>query len=86
MKPFTPPVPPFARASYVACRHGGAPPRIAAVELALPAETAARLERLFRARPGGGPDPMKPRFARHAAHVRAALAQGGFPSLPERRR
>jgi hypothetical protein len=52
------------------------------VELGLPADTAERLERLFQARPGGGADPMKPRFARHAAHVRAALAGGGFPALP----
>jgi hypothetical protein len=44
------------------------------------------LERLFQARPGGGVDPMKPRFARHAAHIRAALQHGGFPVLPERGR
>jgi len=85
MKPFRPPVSPLASASYSACRHGGAPPQIAAVELALPAETAARLERLFLARVGGGVDAMKPRFARHAAHVRAVLALGGFPTLAERR-
>jgi len=86
MKPFRPPASPLASASYVACRHGGAPPGLAAIELELPPELAAHLERLFRARHGGGADPMKPRFARHGAHVRAVLARGGFPALPERAR
>ena len=81
MKPFSPPTSPLARASYYACRHGGAPPGLAQVELALPAETAARLEQLFQARAGGGADPMRPRFARHRAHVKAVLAEGGYPAL-----
>ena len=85
MKPFRTPKPPFASASYAACRHGGAPPDIVRVQLELPAETAAELERLFRARPGGGPGLMRPRFARHAAHVEAVMAQGGYPALPARR-
>ncbi len=27
------------------------------------------------------PDAVRPRFARHARHVKAALAAGGFPVL-----
>lgn len=86
MKPFSPPSPSLASASYAVCRHGGAPPELVRIELALPADTAARLERMFRARPGGGTDPMRPRHARHAAHVRAVMAQGGYPALAERGR
>jgi hypothetical protein len=77
---------PLASASYAALRYEGAPPPRAQAALDLSPATAARLERLFRARPGGGADAMRPRFARHSAHVRAVLAQGGFPLLPERRR
>ena len=86
MKPLTPPAVSLARASYYACRQGGAPPGLARVELALPAETAARLERLFRAQAGGGGDAMRPRFARHRAHVAAVLALGGYPALAPRGR
>jgi hypothetical protein len=85
MKPFKLPASPFASACYAACRHGGSPPDIVRVQLDLPAETAAELERLFRARPGGGPGLMRPRFAQHAAHVDAVMAEGGYPALPERR-
>ena len=85
MKPFRPPTSPLVSASYAACRFGGAPPGLAQVELELPAETAAALERLFRRRPGGGTDAMRPLFARHRAHVRAVTAQGGYPVLPARR-
>jgi hypothetical protein len=77
---------PLASASYAALRYEGAPPPLAQAALDLSPATAARLERLFKARPGGGADAMRPRFARHSAHVRAVLAQGGFPILPERRR
>ena len=86
MKPSKPPTSPLARASYYACRHGGAPPGLVRVELDLLAETADRLERLFRARPGGGADPMRPGFARHGAHVGAVLARGGYPVLAARGR
>ncbi len=86
MKPFKPPSLSLASASYAACRHGGAPPDLVRVELELPAEAAARLERLFRARPGGSGDAMRPRYARHEAHVRAVSAQGGYPVLAGRRR
>ena len=85
MKPFRPPASPFASASYAACRFGGAPPDIVRVQLALPAAAAAALERLFRARPGGGADAMRPRFARHEAHVRAVMIEGGYPALAARR-
>lgn len=38
------------------------------------------LEAWFRRRGGGpGPDAMRPSFARHAAHVRAVLGEGGYP-------
>ena len=86
MKPFKPPSFTLAAASYAVSRQGGAPPDLVQVELDLPAEAAARLERLFRARPRGGADPMRPRFARHAAHVRAVLTHGGYPVLRERGR
>ena len=85
MKPFKPPASPLASASYAVCRFGGAPPGIARVQLALPAEIATELERLFQARPGGGANAMRPRFARHAAHVLAVAAEGGYPALAERR-
>lgn len=85
MKPFRPPASILASASYAACRHGGAPPDLVRVELALPPETAAKLERLFRARTCGPAGGMRPRFARHAAHVQAVTAEGGYPALPERR-
>lgn len=72
--------------SYAALRHGGAPPWRAQAQLGLKARVAVRLEKMFQARRGGSHDPMRPRFARHAAHVAAVLRQGGFPVLPERRR
>lgn len=75
-----------ASASYAALRHGGSPPWAARAQLGLKATVAARLEWLFQRRVGGGPDPMRPRFARHDEHVAAVLAKGGYPRLPERRR
>ena len=78
---------PNAGIGYAALRHGGAPPARAAAELRLERARADRLEQLFRARQGGGPDdPMKPRYARNGRHVAEVLAQGGYPVLPERRR
>ena len=73
-------------ASYAALRYQGVPSPAARAELELPARTAARFERLFLARPGAGPDPMRPRFARHEEHVAAVTAQGGYPVLPGRSR
>jgi hypothetical protein len=78
---------PNASVGYAALRHGGAPPARAAAELKLERVRAVRLERLFRARQGGGPDdPMKPRYAKHGRHVCDVLRAGGFPVMPERRR
>ncbi|HEX3699037.1 MAG TPA: hypothetical protein VHV27_00030 [Phenylobacterium sp.] len=78
---------PNASAGYAALRHGGAPAWRAGVELGLTAGRAARLEELFRARRGGGPDdPMKPRYARNGRHAADVLAAGGYPVLPARRR
>jgi hypothetical protein len=81
MKHVTPPSQLLVRASYAVCRLGGAPPDLAKAELGLTTEAVVRLERLFQARPGGGPDPVKPRFADHERHVRDVLAGGGFPVL-----
>ena len=86
MKPYKPPARAVTHASYAACRHGGSPPQIVAVQLDLPREAAERLERLFRAQPGRAGDAMKPRVARHAAHVGAVLRAGGYPAIGERRR
>ena len=86
MKPFKPPSFALVNASYAACRHGGMPPDIACVQLELPTEMSQRLERLFRARPCGGADAMRPGFARHKAHVRAVMDEGGYPTLAEPRR
>jgi hypothetical protein len=41
-------------------------------------------ERRGQAKPGDASDRTTPRFARHAPHVRAVLAEGGFPVLPDR--
>jgi hypothetical protein len=71
-------------ASYAALRYQGVAPPRARATLELPEATAVRFERLFLARPGAGPDPMRPRFARHAVHVAAVMAQGGFPVMPEK--
>ena len=73
----------LASACYAVLRHMGSSPEAARAELDLPEATAARYERLFQGRPGRGPDSMRPRFARHGAHVRAVLAQGGFPALED---
>ncbi|MFL5297685.1 MAG: hypothetical protein ACJ798_15005 [Phenylobacterium sp.] len=75
----TPPV--LARASYAVLRYEGVPPPRAGADLGLTDRRAAKLERLFLARSYGGAHAMRPRFARHHDHVRAALAAGGFPAL-----
>jgi hypothetical protein len=74
------------RASYATLRYEGVPPARAKLVLGLGETTAAQLERLFQVCPGGGDDPMRPRFARHTAHIKAVRALGGYPALPERRR
>ena len=76
-----------ASAGYAALRLGGAPAARAALELRLDRRRAVRLEQLFKAHRGGGPDdPMKPRYAKCGRHVADVLAAGGYPVLPERRR
>lgn len=77
---------PLASATYAALRHGGAPPAHAQAQVGVSPQVGRRLERLFQRRGGGRFDAMRPRFAHHDAHIRAALAEGGFPVLPERRR
>ena len=73
----------LASASYAALRYEGVPPPRARETLGLEDATAARLEQLFQARPGGGDDPMRPAFARHAAHVKAVMGEGGYPALSD---
>ena len=73
----------LASACYAVLRHMGSSPESARAELDLPRATAARYERLFLGRPGRGADSMRPKFARHAAHLRGVLAEGGFPVLRE---
>jgi hypothetical protein len=75
----------LAKASYAAYRYGGDPPELVQIRLELPAETVARLERLFMADPGRGKDAMRPRFAEHDAHVEAVRAEGGYPVLRQGR-
>jgi hypothetical protein len=49
-------------------------------------KTVVATKARFQARPGDASDRTTPRFARHAAHLRAVLAEGGFPVLPDRAR
>ncbi|HEX2801383.1 MAG TPA: hypothetical protein VHN73_04920 [Phenylobacterium sp.] len=71
----------LASASYAVLRQGGTSPTAARSLLDLPTATANRFEQLFQRRPRGGQDPMRPRFARHEAHVAAVMAAGGYPVL-----
>jgi hypothetical protein len=75
-----------ARGSYAALRYQGVPPPRAQAFLGLSEAATAQLERRFLAQGAGTADAMKPRFARHAAHLRAVMAKGGFPVLPGRAR
>jgi hypothetical protein len=68
-------------ATYAALRHGGSSPTKARLQLGVEEMEAARLEKLFLARAGRGPDAMRPSFARHRQHVAAVTAAGGFPVL-----
>lgn len=74
-----------ADSAYAALRRGGAPPGVAEAQLALTPRAARQFEAVFRARASRGGEEAQPRFARHDAHVAAVLAQGGFPTLTERR-
>jgi len=70
-----------ASISYAALRHGGEPPGRARTLLGLKPAAAQRLERLFQAKEHRGADAMRPKFARHEAHVAAVQEAGGFPAL-----
>jgi hypothetical protein len=71
------------RESYSVLRCGGATQARACVELGVSSGRGLVLEALLHtARPGGGCDQQRPRFARHDRHVAAARAAGGFPVLP----
>jgi hypothetical protein len=83
MSTSTPHISTLASACYAVLRHMGSSAEAARAELDLPPATADRYERLFQGRPGRGPDSMRPRFARHDAHVRAALGEGGFAALKD---
>jgi hypothetical protein len=74
----------LASKRYAALRYEGVPPPRVRATLGLTPAIAADLERLFMGRPGGGEDPMRPRFARHAEHVAAVMGEGGYPVMPER--
>jgi hypothetical protein len=80
MKPISEAAFAHASTSYAACRRGGAPPERARLELALPRASAKKLERILLAK-RGGPKSQGPRYARHAPHVAAVQALGGFPVL-----
>lgn len=67
---------------YAILRQIGTHPDRARAELGLDRLAAGRLEKVFRRRKPGGA--QQPKFARHEAHVAAALAQGGFWSFSER--
>ncbi|WP_156467145.1 MULTISPECIES: hypothetical protein [unclassified Phenylobacterium] len=68
--------------TYAALRYGGASQSRAQAELAITPRQAGMLENVFRvARPGKMLDRMRPRFARHEAHVAAVLSAGGYPAL-----
>ncbi len=41
-------------------------------------------EATIKTKPGDASDRTTPRFARHDRHVRAVLAQGGFPVMERR--
>lgn len=68
--------------SYTALRYGGASTYRAQAELRISSDHARKLEAIFKvARPGKALDRMQPRFARHAEHVEAVCAEGGYPVL-----
>ena len=68
--------------SYSVLRHGGASQARACAELGVSFGRGEVLESLFRGvRGGSGADAMRPRFARHAQHVAAVLAAGGYPAI-----
>ena len=71
----------IGRSDYAVLRYGGASQARACAELGVKSGRASQLEAGFRRATAGGPDPMRPAFARHARHVAAVLKAGGYPEL-----
>jgi len=69
------------RESYSVLRYGGASQRRACAELGVSFGRSEFLEMRLQRRRGAGSDAMRPSFARHAAHVAAVMAEGGYPVL-----
>ena len=68
--------------TYTVLRYGGASMARACAEIYVSSGRGITLEAIFQVRrPGTGGNAMRPRFARHAAHVAAATAAGGYPAL-----
>ena len=68
--------------TYAVLRYGGASMARACAEIYVSSGRGMVLEAIFQVRrPGAGGDAMRPRFARHAAHVAATTAAGGYPAL-----
>lgn len=68
--------------TYAVLRQSGASRARAQAELGLTPDRGRQLEVWFRRpRPGAGCDSVRPRFARHDAHVTAVLRGGGYPEL-----
>ena len=63
---------------YSVLRCGGAPMARACAELGVNSGRGLLLEAQFRRRDA---EAVRPRFARNERHVRAVLAQGGYPVL-----
>lgn len=68
--------------TYSVLRYGGATRARACAECCVSSGRSFQLEAHFRIRrPGVGTDAMRPKFARHEAHVERVLAFGGYPKL-----
>jgi len=68
--------------TYSALRYGGATRAQACAECCVSSGRSIQLEAHFRIRrPGVGADAMRPKFARHKAHVARVRAAGGYPAL-----
>jgi len=71
---------------YAALRQTGTQAARARVELELSQTVAEGMERLLQIRTArGAGDKQLPRFARHDAHVAAAMRAGGFWAFSEKR-
>ena len=68
--------------TYEVLRYGGASVTRACTEMGVSSGRSLSLEAHFHVRrPGTGADAMRPKFARHAAHVKRVMAGGGYPTL-----